>query len=75
LAQGPEERAFRLGEDKFHANTQGIYLLGCVWFEFFYGTSVVGNPFVPKASPPGRRRAAARAHRVVSEKHRPVPLP
>jgi hypothetical protein len=39
---------YKLEEDKFHANAQGEYLLGCVWYEFFFGKSVLGNSFVPK---------------------------
>jgi hypothetical protein len=36
-----------LGKDGTHANAQGEYLLGCVWFEFLFGQSVIGNSFVP----------------------------
>ena len=72
----PKSGAFRLGEDKFHANTQGIYLLGCVWFEFFYDTSVVGNAFVPKGVSAEDAAVLQRvAHRVVGEKQRPALLP
>jgi len=64
---------YRLGADKFHANAPGNYLLGCVWFEFFYGTSVVGNPFVPKGvTAEDVAVLQLVAHRVVSEKHRPT---
>lgn len=37
-----------LGWDKFHANATGEYLLGCVWYEFFFKRSVVGNSFKPE---------------------------
>jgi hypothetical protein len=61
-----------LGADKFHANAQGEYLLGCVWFEFFYGESVVGNTFVPKGVSAADAKVLQRvAHRVVGEKQRP----
>jgi|GEM_PF-368630 len=36
-----------LSRDCIHANREGKYLLGCVWFEFFFGPSVVGNSFLP----------------------------
>jgi hypothetical protein len=67
---------FKLGWDKFHANAQGEYLLGCVWFEFFFGQSVVGNPFVPKTVPAADTVILQRiAHEVVTEKKRPEPNP
>jgi len=67
---------FRLGWDKFHANAQGEYLLGCVWNEFFFGTSVVGNTCVPKGIEPADAAVLQRvAHRVVTEKQRPELLP
>lgn len=34
--------------DGHHANDNGCYLAGCVWFEFLFGESVVGNKFTPK---------------------------
>lgn len=67
---------YRLGWDKFHANAQGEYLLGCVWYEFFFGQSVVGNTFVPKGVAPEDAAILQRvAHRVVTEKYRPEPQP
>jgi hypothetical protein len=33
--------------DGHHASTAGEYLAGAVWYEFMFGRSVVGNPFVP----------------------------
>jgi hypothetical protein len=66
----------RLGLDKFHANTQGEYLQGCVWLEFFFGQSAVGNTFVPKGMTPEDAAILQRvAHRVVTEKQRPATLP
>lgn len=66
----------KLGWDKFHANAQGEYLQGCVWYEFFFGQSVVGNTFVPKGIDPADAAILQRvAHRVVTEKYRPEPLP
>jgi lysophospholipase L1-like esterase len=64
--------AYKLGWDKFHANATGEYLLGCVWFEFFFGQSAVGNPFVPKTVPAADAAIMQRiAHGVVTEKKRP----
>lgn len=37
----------QLRMDGHHASSAGKYLLGCVWFESFFGESVVGNSFVP----------------------------
>ena len=37
-----------IGIDGHHANVAGEYLGACVFYEFLYGDSVVGNPFVPK---------------------------
>lgn len=65
---------FKLGWDKFHANPTGEYLLGCVWYEFFFGESVVGNTFVPKGVPSADTAILQRvAHGVVTEKKRPEP--
>lgn len=61
--------------DRFHANTKGEYLLGCVWFEFFFNQSAIGNSFIPEGV--GTEEAATLqqiAHRVVTEKQRPVPI-
>ncbi len=38
----------KLRMDGHHASKAGKYLLGCVWFEVFYGTSAVENTFVPE---------------------------
>ena len=61
-----------LMDDRFHANTKGKYLLGCVWFEFLFGESVVGNSFVPDGVSANEAAVLQRiAHRVVSEGCRP----
>jgi hypothetical protein len=68
---GPE-----LLDDRFHANAQGKYLQGCVWFEFFFGQSAVGNAFIPAEVSEQEAAVLQRiAHRVVTEKQRPVPMP
>lgn len=36
-----------LGMDGHHANAAGEYLGGCVFYEFLFGESVVGNRFAP----------------------------
>lgn len=68
---GPE-----LQDDRFHANAQGKYLLGCVWFEFFFNQSAIGNAFIPEGVTAEEAAVLQRiAHRVVTEKQRPVPVP
>ncbi len=68
--------AFVLGKDAFHANANGCYLLGCVWFEFLFGESVVGNPFVPKGLDAADAAILQRiAHGAVTEGQRPEPGP
>lgn len=66
---------YKLTSDLFHANAKGEYLLGCVWFEFFFEQSVTGNSFMP----PGVTAEDAAilqliAHRTVTGKQRPVPV-
>jgi hypothetical protein len=64
-----------LGKDAFHANTQGEYLQGCVWLEFLFGQSAIGNVFVPKGMSAEDAAILQRvAHRAVTEKQRPAPL-
>jgi len=68
--------AFRLGKDAIHANASGNYLLGCVWFEFLFGQSVVGNAFVPKGLDAATTAVLQGvAHRVVTGGERPAPMP
>lgn len=38
----------KLSMDGHHANAAGKYLAACVFYEFLFGESAVGNPFVPK---------------------------
>lgn len=65
-----------LGKDAFHANTPGEYLQGCVWLEFFFGQSAVGNSFVPKGMAAEDAAVLQRvAHRAVTEKQRPELAP
>ena len=71
-----KSKTFKMAWDKFHANAQGEYLLGCVWFEFFFGESAVGNTFVPKTVPAADAAILQRiAHGVVTGKKRPDPMP
>jgi hypothetical protein len=61
-----------LMDDRFHANKQGEYLLGCVWFEFLFGESVIGNSFVPEGVTEEEAATLQRiAHQVVTEGIRP----
>jgi curved DNA-binding protein CbpA len=67
---------YALGKDAFHANTAGEYLLGCVWLEFFFGQSAVGNGFTPKGMTAEEAAILQKvAHRAVSEKQRPDVAP
>jgi hypothetical protein len=45
-----------LGMDGHHANLAGEYLGGCVFYEFLFETSVVGNTFVPAGLDPDYAR-------------------
>ncbi|MGI5867861.1 MAG: DUF4886 domain-containing protein [Kiritimatiellia bacterium] len=36
------------GDDAFHANANGNYLLGCVWFDFFFGIDARKITFTPE---------------------------
>ena len=74
-SKDPKTGAYALGKDAFHANDCGEYLLGCVWFEFFFGQSAVGNACVPKPVSPEDAAILQRiAHRVTTEKQRPEPI-
>jgi hypothetical protein len=65
-----------LGKDAIHANAQGEYLLGCVWFEFFFGQSVIGNSFVPAGVASEDATILQRiAHSVVIGRQRPAVTP
>lgn len=56
-----------LSMDGHHANSAGEYLGACVWYEVLFGTSVVGNGFLPKDIEPGHARFLQEtAHRAVS---------
>lgn len=62
-------------KDGYHANAKGEYLLGCVWFEFFFGQSGIGNSFVLPGITADEAAVLQRiAHRVVTEKQRPDPV-
>lgn len=42
-----ENDQWKLRYDGTHLNPAGDFLAGCVWFEFFFETSVLDNTFVP----------------------------
>jgi hypothetical protein len=64
--QNKETEKWFLVKDCIHANREGKYLLGCVWFEFFFQTSVAGNSFLPDGMSPDDAHVLQRiAHRVV----------
>ena len=62
----------KLVHDAIHASSNGHYLLGCVWFEFLFGESVLDNPYrspyVAEEDTPVLKRVA---HAVVGEGRRP----
>jgi hypothetical protein len=61
--------------DTHHASHAGAYLGACVWFEFLFQESVVGNPYAPKDISDQDAAFLQRiAHEVVTEGKRP-PLP
>ncbi len=61
-----------LVNDAHHAGLAGEYLGACVWFEFLYRQSVVGNPFVPRGLPQEDARfLQEHAHQVVAERTQP----
>ncbi len=52
--------------DGHHASQAGQYLLGCVWYETFFGESVEENAFVPKGLDKAHARFLRRtAHKAV----------
>jgi len=58
----------KLRLDGHHASEAGKYLLGCVWYETFFGESVVENPFVPERFDPVYARFLRQtAHRAVAD--------
>ncbi len=58
--------------DSLHANSNGHYLLACVWFEFLFGQSVLDNPYVsPYVDSADAVILRRIAHKVVTEKYRP----
>lgn len=60
--------------DGHHANVNGEYLGGAVWAEFLFGTSVVGNRFVPPKMDPQDAAILQRiAHEVVTVARAPAP--
>lgn len=46
-----KDGANTLGYDPKHANANGQYLAGCVWYESLFRRGVVGNGFQPKEVP------------------------
>lgn len=47
-AKPSEGGEVKLSMDGHHANLAGEYLGSCVWYEILFGTSSVGNPYIPK---------------------------
>lgn len=43
-----KDGSFKLGMDGHHAGKAGNYLIGCVWYEVLFDSSVVNNSYVPE---------------------------
>ena len=64
------ENHFRMipAGDAFHANANGNYLLGCVWFDFFFGADARKITFVPAEVVPADAKILREiAHAVVAK--------
>jgi len=58
----------KLGMDGHHANAAGEYLGACVWYEFLFQESCVGNSFAPGSMKPDDAKYLQDvAHRAVAE--------
>lgn len=63
-----KEGGQQLSMDGHHANQAGEYLLGCVWFEVFFGESVAENAFIPDGLDARHAKFLRQtAHRAVAE--------
>ncbi len=66
----------KLVHDAIHASSSGHYLLGCVWFEFLFGESILDNPYLsPYVAPEDTPALKQIAHAVVGGGHRPPGAP
>lgn len=64
---------YKLVRDGMHANSNGHYLLACVWYEFLFKENVLDNPYKsPWITPEDAAILRRIAHEVVMEKHRPA---
>lgn len=64
----------KLSIDGHHANENGCYLAGCVWLEFLFGESAVGNKFLPKGMTAETAAYLQKvAHETVRESAKAVP--
>ncbi|MDY0167804.1 MAG: DUF4886 domain-containing protein [Thermoguttaceae bacterium] len=71
-----DDGEFRLRYDGHHANAAGCYLGSAVWYEVFFGRSVIGNRFVPAGlDAPQVALLQQIAHQTVTEKCRPATAP
>lgn len=60
-----------LGIDGHHASPAGQYLAACVWLEFLYGESPVGNKFIPaKMDPEYAKFLQETAHKAIVNRNK-----
>lgn len=68
ITQAPAQGRTLYDDGGYHANRNGSYLLGCVWYEFFFRKDVRASDYVPEGvSPEDAARLREIAHRVVTE--------
>ncbi len=61
----------RFGVDGNHANIFGCYLASCVFYEFLFNESPVGNPFHPEGITPEQARSLQEIAHEAVQKNRP----
>lgn len=55
--------------DGYHLNNTGCYAAACTWYEYIFGTNVMGNTFKPRSVPEEKKRIAQEAAHVACLKY------